>query len=449
MRLADALRLRPPLAVALVGAGGKSGAMRRLVLELASEIPLIVTTTTKLGFQQSDLAPAHMIVERDVELEDLGARLGEHGAVLVTGPLEAGGRKWLGLAGGQLARLRSTALQSGAVLLIEADGARQRSLKAPAAHEPAVPDFVDLVVPMAGIDAVGAHLSDAIVHRPELLVSLLGLASPGVELSAQHIAEALCSPNGGLKNVPAGSEARLLINKVEDAERLEIGGAIASRALETDGVRAVVLAAVAEEDPVREVHGRVAGVVLAAGASTRLQRPKQLVRWRGKSLVWHALQAARSGGLHPIVVVLGAGGENMRRQLEGLEGEDVIFVDNPRWKQGQSSSVNAGLSAAADQAEAAIFLLADMPLVGADLVRGLVGHHRRTLAPIIAPRHEKRSANPVLFDRQVFPSLLALHGDTGGRALFDRFPVEHLEWPHDVFLDVDTEEDLRRLEALE
>ncbi len=444
MRLADALRIRPGMAVAFVGAGGKSSAMRRLVQELSPEIPLIVTTTTKLGSEQNDLAASHAIITQAADLVGLGVRLKERRSLLVTGPLGSGEPKWLGLDDEQLLQVRHTVEEAAAVLLIEADGARRRALKAPATHEPVIPEFVNLVVPVAGIDAVGASLSDDAVHRPELLAQLLGLKME-TEITAQHVADALCSAEGGFKGKPAGSEVRLLINKVESMEQIEVGRAIAGRALQSEGVRAVLLAAVAEKDPVREVHGRVAGVVLAAGASTRLERPKQLVRWRGRPLVWHALQAARSGGLAPIVIVLGAEGGEVR---QALAGEDVIFIDNPDWAQGQSTSVRAGLSAVADQVESAVFLLSDMPLVGPGLVRALAARHRETLAPIIVPQVGRR-ANPVLFDRAAFSALLGLQGDVGGRALFDLFEVEPLDWPEDVFLDVDTPEDLRRLDELE
>jgi molybdenum cofactor cytidylyltransferase len=445
MRLAHALRIRPGISVAFVGAGGKTGAMRRLVNELVPDYPVIVTTTTRLGYEQSDLAAMHVIVSHPNELQGTGAVLYEQRSILVTGPLGTGEPKWLGLDDEQMQQVWSAAQDVGAVLLIEADGARRRSLKAPAAHEPAIPNFVDLVVPVAGIDAVGASLSEEAVHRPELLAKLLGLEE-GISLSAQHIADALISTEGGFKRVPPGAEVRLLINKIEDADQIEAGRAIAERALRSKDLLGVVLAAVAEDDPVREVHGRVAGVVLAAGASTRLKRAKQLVRWRGKPLVWHALQAARSGGLQPIVVVVGADGNEVRK---ALSGEEVIVVENPDWEQGQSTSVRAGLSAIVDQTEGAVFLLSDMPLVGSDLVRALAERHRRTLAPIIVPKIDDRRANPVLFDRDAFAELMDLHGDVGGRALFEHFLVEDLAWPHDVFLDIDTEEDLRRLEAPE
>ena len=132
-----------------------------------------------------------------------------------------------------------------------------------------------------------------------------------------------------------------------------------------------------------------------------------------------------------------------------LAGEDVIFIENPDWERGQSTSVKAGCSAIGGSVEGMVFLLSDMPLVGPDLVEALVSKHRRTLAPIIAPQFAGRRANPVLFDRALFSDLLSLEGDAGGRALFERYPVESIAWSEDVFLDVDTPEDLRRLDGLE
>jgi molybdenum cofactor cytidylyltransferase len=445
MRLADALRIHPGMAVALVGAGGKSSAMRRVATEIVPEIPLIITTTTKLGFEQNDLAASHIVAETMGDLSLLPARLREWRSVLVTGPLGTGEPKWLGLDDVQLELVHQISVDAGAVLLVEADGARRRTLKAPAAHEPVIPGFADLVVPVAGIDAVGKPLSEEYVHRPELVSRILKVEQ-GIELSAEHVADVMTSPMGGLKSVAAGSEARLLINKIEDADQIGIGRSIADRALHEVKVRAVALGAVSGEEPVLEVHGRVAAVVLAGGGSTRLDRPKQLVRWRGKPLVWHAVRAARLGGLTPIVVVLGAGGDDVK---EALGDEDVICIDNPSWSDGQSTSVRSGLEVVAAQAEGAVFLLSDMPLIGPELVKALVERHRGTLAPIVAPQIDGRRVNPVLFDRALFSDLINLQGDVGGRALFDRFSIETMDWSEDVFLDVDTAEDLRRLRALE
>jgi molybdenum cofactor cytidylyltransferase len=187
----------------------------------------------------------------------------------------------------------------------------------------------------------------------------------------------------------------------------------------------------------------VAGVVLAAGGSSRLGRPKQLIDWRGRALVWHAARTALDAGLLPVVVVTGAEATAVGN---ALSGQAVEIVYNPRWVGGQSTSVRAGVEAVIGRAEAICFLLADMPRVPPDLIRREVETHRRTLSPIVAPWAGGRWANPALFDRAVFQDLLMLRGDRGGRALFERYPVLRVEWDESILLDVDTPEDLERLE---
>jgi molybdenum cofactor cytidylyltransferase len=195
-------------------------------------------------------------------------------------------------------------------------------------------------------------------------------------------------------------------------------------------------------DPVRGVDGRVAGIVLAAGAGERFGGPKQLARWKGIPMLGHALKAAREGGLSPIVVVLGARQEDVR----SAAGQGVDFVNNAEWQDGQSTSIRAGLSAVEGQVEAAVFLLADMPRVNGATIRRLVAAHRVSLPAIVAPVGGGRRGNPVLFDRQVFPALHALRGDQGGRSLLERWPWQAVEADPYEFAEVDRPDDLARLE---
>ncbi len=442
MHLAKALRVLPGRSVAFVGAGGKTTAMARLAGELSPLGPVIMTTTTRMARTQASLAQVHRVVHSPADLAGLSQEAGEKRTLLVTAPAVPGEPKWQGLDGAMMAALRRAADELGATLLVEADGARGRSLKAPAEHEPVIPPFVDLVVPVAALDALGQPLQAGCAHRPELLARLLGVPL-GTRLEPEHFAAALGHVEGGLKGVPPKAEVRMLLNKV-DAARLDAGRAVAAGLLgRAERVQAAVLASVAREDPVREVWGRVAGVVLAAGGSSRMGRPKQLLTWRGRPLVWHAVQAALDGGLEPVVVVLGAQAQAVRR---ALRGEQVVFVENQGWSRGQSTSVRLGLQAVQQGAEGVVFLLADMPLVDQALVAGLVGEHRRTLAPLVAPQVRERWGNPVLFDRVTFTALRELEGDRGGRALFEDFPVHGYPWDERATVDVDTEADLARLE---
>jgi molybdenum cofactor cytidylyltransferase len=169
---------------------------------------------------------------------------------------------------------------------------------------------------------------------------------------------------------------------------------------------------------------------------------KPLILWKGEPLVRHVVNAALESGLTSVVVVLGAEAEAVRAALEDLQ---VEFVVNPDWQKGQSTSVRRGLEAVLGNVEGAMFLLADMPKIQAQLLNALIEEHRRTLTPIIAPRAGERWGNPVLFDRMTFDSLSRLTGDRGGRALFDHFRVGGIDTDESVLFDVDSPGDIRRL----
>ncbi|NLE76206.1 MAG: HAD-IIA family hydrolase, partial [Chloroflexi bacterium] len=160
----------------------------------------------------------------------------------------------------------------------------------------------------------------------------------------------------------------------------------------------------------------VAAVILAAGASRRMGRPKQLLRWGPgqPTLLAHTLAEVQRAPFAQVIVVLGWQAERMLPEVEGV---GVTTVVNPAWAEGLSSSLRAGLEAMDPQVQAALFVLADQPGLTADLLQRLVGAYTATGGPIVAPTLEGQPRPPVLFDRALFPALRALRGDQGGRSL--------------------------------
>jgi len=168
----------------------------------------------------------------------------------------------------------------------------------------------------------------------------------------------------------------------------------------------------------------VAFVVLAAGGSSRLGRPKQLLPFRGRTLLRHAVEVAVEAARAPtagesvddpaIVVVLGADAERMRAELHGLPVEVAVNAD---WAGGLSSSVRAGLGAAGD-AGGVLFVAADQPFVTADLLRRVVAAFRAG-APIVACAYAGTLGVPALFDRTLFGELASLEGDAGARRVIE------------------------------
>ncbi len=434
MDILTALRATAGSKIAFTGAGGKTTSMFALARLLPP--PVLITTTTHLAGSQAALADRHFELSADNELPPLSAEI-----LLFTGPASTDGRLGAPPAG-FIARLAKAADRTGATLLIEADGAGMRPLKAPADHEPVVPDLCDMVVVTAGLSGLGQPLDAQTVHRHRVFAALSGL-SPGGEVTGSSLAAVLAHPRGGLKGIPGGAVRVALLNQADDPHLQARGRGLAARLL--PAYQSVLIASMAS-GLVHAVHGRVAGVVLAAGGSSRLGQPKQLLEWAGQPLVVRAAKAALEAGLHPVVVVTGASAEGVRQALRGLE---VETAHNPDWQAGQSGSVRVGQAALPAGTAAVVYLLSDQPFVGSELVRQLVEKHAQTLAPIVAPQIDGQRGNPVLFDRCTFADIDELQGDTGARPLFSRYQAAWVPW-HDPrpALDIDKPGDLEKLQGL-
>jgi molybdenum cofactor cytidylyltransferase len=186
-------------------------------------------------------------------------------------------------------------------------------------------------------------------------------------------------------------------------------------------------------------------VVLAAGASRRLGRPKQLVRYRSRALMLHAVDACAVAAPGRVIVVLGARSARLQKALERRR-PGIPSVRNPRWRTGLASSLRAGLVALPARAKAALFLLADQPAVDASALERLISAWRRAPLRPAAARYDGRLGVPAILPRRHWPELRRMHGDVGARVLLRRLgdDIAAVDLP-EAAVDIDTEHDLTRL----
>jgi len=195
-----------------------------------------------------------------------------------------------------------------------------------------------------------------------------------------------------------------------------------------------------------ERSGRVAGVVLAAGSSSRMGRNKLLFDLNGEPLVRRAVRTAVDAGLDPVIVVLGHEADAVRAALEGLPCRDVV---NPVHTEGMNSSVCAGITAVPSEAAAAIVLLADMPFVSAAMIGTLLERFRAGDALLVVSAYGGVNAPPTLYDRALFAELAGVEGRGCGKRMLRRHPGEAtiVHWPATAIADLDVPDDYARVKA--
>jgi molybdenum cofactor cytidylyltransferase len=441
LSLPKALRMNSSSSIALIGAGGKTTAMFQLARSLSSNAgssPVIVTATSHLGAWQLSLADQHIIAETPDPIEKI--EHGLKGVILITGKME--GDRTIPINGNLMKWLQQFCSHHSIPLLIEADGSRGKPLKAWAEHEPPIPEFVEFVIQVVGLMGLGKSLDDENVHRPEIFSRLSGL-NIGEKITADSLVRILKHEERGLKNIPAHAHKVVLLNQA-DTHELQSAAQGLAHAL-VPAYDSVIISSL-EQEKIFAVHESIAGIVLAAGASSRFGEPKQLLDWKGQPFVQAVAKTALEAGLLPVLIITGANAGQVEFTVKDLNG---TVVRNEDWKSGQGSSISIGIKALAQSYSkigGAIFLLADQPQVTTSILRALTEKHAEGLFSIVAPMVLDRRANPVLFDRATFPDLMKLEGDVGGRAIFDKHRVEYLPWHDDrLLLDVDTPEMYQRL----
>ncbi len=188
----------------------------------------------------------------------------------------------------------------------------------------------------------------------------------------------------------------------------------------------------------------VGAVILAAGNSSRLGEPKQLLHYRGETLIRRAARAALKAHCAPVIVVTGAGHPRIAEELAAL---DVCILHHPEWARGLGSSIRAGLAsalAASPALDALMLMVCDQPWVTAELLTALVAARTQTRQPAAACAYAGIVGVPALFDRTLFPSLAALPDEHGAKQILaaNAEAVARVAFPQGA-IDIDTPADWR------
>jgi molybdenum cofactor cytidylyltransferase len=185
-------------------------------------------------------------------------------------------------------------------------------------------------------------------------------------------------------------------------------------------------------------------LILAAGNSSRLGRPKQLVEFEGKTLIERITETALSVS-EDVLIVLGGNAELIFPKLERFK-DTISTVFNPAWKEGMGSSIRFGVEKLEEKSDLILILLSDQPFISKVLLQNMLQTYANSQNPIVACVYNNTLGVPILFDNSVFPELLKLSGDKGAKSFLHHYEnrISTIDFPEGI-IDIDTLEDVKNL----
>ena len=195
-----------------------------------------------------------------------------------------------------------------------------------------------------------------------------------------------------------------------------------------------------------EVNKKITALLLAAGGSSRLGQPKQLVLFNNEFLINYIVDQIRRGGISDIRIVLGSHFSEIKEQIKDKRLE---VIRNLYWEEGISSSIKCGLNNLEPETEAVIIFIVDQPFLKPELITQILQRFSTSKANIIAACVSGQIVHPVLYRKEVFLKLMELKGDIGGKAIFANEYVETINWKDEkLLLDIDSFDDLEKIKKL-
>jgi molybdenum cofactor cytidylyltransferase len=438
MKYQDALEIARGEVVALIGAGGKTSLLVGLGYELAEAgWRVLATTTLRLNAHQLELMPRALAL--DAGPQAISDALTHDKFVYL----------YDRVSGGQVRGLAPEAIRAlldavdSDVLLVEADYAAGKPLKAPLAGQPVIPPETTLVIQVASLGALAATMDDASLYNAGGMIDRYGFAE-GARVKSPWVALVLRDAELGLRGVPPEPRVVSFLNQTP-ARGYERGRArmIARLALKNHRISAVALGAIRGVEPVHEVQRPVGAVILAAGLSSRMGQSKVLMPWaEGRTIIEQIVEQVSKSRLDHIAVVTGHQAREVKAVLKPLE---VNIVHNKAYKSGEMlSSIKAGLSAMPDHIAAALVVLGDQPRLQPKVIYQVMHAYAEGRSDLIVPSYQMRRGHPILIGRRYWPEILNLSADGSLRDLLRVHDtrIAYVEVDTDSILrDVDTPQD--------
>lgn len=427
--------------VSFIGAGGKTATLVGLGYELAEmDWRVLATTTTHLKKDQLELIPGALSI--DAGTLAISEALTAHNFVFLYSKIDDD--RVYGADPDTITKLLD-AVDSD-VLLVEADYAGGKPLKAPRLDEPIIPTETSLVIPVASLSALGLPLTEDHVYNAQAVMDRYGFRE-GNHIKSPWMAQVIRDESLGLQGVPDDTRIIAFLNQTPPVGYGRARARMVARlALRKSRLNGVAIGSVRGAEPVHEVRRPIGAVVLAAGMSTRMGQSKMLLPWTEKNtIIEHVVEQLLNSRIDHVVVVTGYMAREIKALMEPL-GVKVVY--NRSYKSGEMlSSVKAGLRAMPDNVAASLLVLGDQPRIQPRVIYQVLMAYAKGAGELVAPSFEMQRGHPILIGRRYWAELLGLprHGSPREVINAHQDRIAYVKVNTDsVLRDVDTPDDYQQ-----
>lgn len=424
--------------VAFIGAGGKTSALIGLGYELYEQGWRVLTTTTH-AIDQAQLQLMPHSMPYDANPQAISAALSEYSFVFLYDRIEDG--KVYGPTVEWTPQLLDTI--DSDVLLIEADNAAGRPLKAAYTDEPFIPREASVVISFASLAALDKPLTEDHIYNSQAMIDKYGFYE-GSTVRSPWIAQILRDEELGLRGIPQSARVIIYINQTPASGYLRGRARLIARlCLQQPRIEGVALGSIRAAQPIYEYQRPIAAIVLAAGRAERMGEPKVLLPWNAQhSIIEHITHQLIRTELHMVTVVTGWYARQVKQRVQAI---GATPVHNPAYKTtGMITSLQAGLRALPDNIAAALIVLGDQPRIQPKTIVQLTNAYAQGQGTLIAPTYQSQRGHPILVDRQYWADFLNLHSHLFPRTVIDAHQAHLLQIPVEndsILQDIDTPQD--------
>lgn len=425
------ISIKKPELISITGGGGKTTSMFRLGRELKKfGKKVLITTTTGIFTPQEGTYEKLILLEEDEnDLNDLPI-----GITIIGSKIDKKKKKLMGIDVGIIDEFFKNNLFD--YIIVEADGSKRKSIKAPASHEPVIPSLTTKTIGVIGMDVVHKRIYEENVHRANIFANLTN-SKLGDIINEDVIYNLIISKKGIFKGSPKGSDRYIILNKVETNERRKVAEKIKYKLLMNNiNIKNLIIGSIGKE-------AKVTGIIMASGFSRRMKRDKLLLKLGDMTVIERVIKSCVRSNLDDIIVIYR---RNEIRDIAIRNNLKTVF--NEFADKGQSESIKRGVNSISKDTEGIMFIVGDQPHLDSKTINRLLDEFERDKEKIIIPIYNKSKGNPTIFPISLKKEFFSLKGDVGGKEIINNNleQVNYIEIKnYKAGRDMDTVEEYEKL----